>query len=38
MNLNELVGWLNHNLALNWSDEIAKARDIITAELEKAGV
>jgi hypothetical protein len=27
-NLN-IVGWLNHSLALEWSDEVAQARDLI---------
>jgi hypothetical protein len=34
MNIDEIVGWLNHSLALEWNDEVAQARDLI----EKASI
>jgi len=29
MSLQELIGWLNHSLTLNWDNDLAKARDIL---------
>ena len=29
MNIEEIVGWLNHSLALEWNDEVAQARDLL---------
>lgn len=29
MNLDQIVGWLNHSLALEWNDEVAQARDLL---------
>lgn len=29
MSLDQIVGWLNHSLALEWNDEVAQARDLI---------
>jgi hypothetical protein len=34
MKIDEIVGWLNHSLALEWNDEVAQARDLI----EKASI
>jgi hypothetical protein len=35
MSINEIVGWLNHSLALEWSDEVAAARDLLLKTGEK---
>ena len=32
MDTNELIGWLNHSLALKWSDKVAQARDLLLKE------
>jgi hypothetical protein len=29
MSINEIVGWLNHSLTLEWNDEVAQARDLL---------
>jgi len=35
MKVSEIVGWLNHNLALEWSDEVATSRDLLLKTLEE---
>ena len=32
MNASEIIGWLNHSLALNWNDKVAQARDLLLKE------
>ena len=32
MNTSELIGWLNHSLALEWNDRVAQARDLLLKE------
>lgn len=29
MSINEMVGWLNHSLTLEWNDDVAAARDLL---------
>jgi hypothetical protein len=29
MDINEIIGQINHSLALNWNDKVAQARDLL---------
>jgi hypothetical protein len=33
MSIQELIGWLNHNLTLNWDNDLAQVRDILRVKV-----
>ena len=33
MNTQEIIGWLNHSLTLEWNQQVAEARDLLEKQL-----